>query len=501
MGKFLEAAEIILRRTGQPMNVSKLTEQALADRLLDGCNGDTPIQTMKAKLSVDIKVNGTRSRFKRIAPGLFALREAATEEYVARPFQKTVRPSESVLVFPTRLLKETGWFHGTSRDVGRYLPLLRSENTKALSRLEAETSLMYKQVISYVLVRRRGAVLRFVRGAYSSVQSFLKGRFCIGFGGHVEGGDITLFDTSDSGYLNSVKRELTEELKIDESFMNDDNLQLVGVLNDDSSIVGKLHFAFIHILDLDDLPEMRSGSSLKREKSINQLRFVPVSMLGDDYEKYEYWSKLCIQAFFRGSVRIRCRVHPVRNFSLGRHSTNVALVGTVGSGKTEASRMLLEQFGYDVVNTGELVQEILGVSIKEAGRGRVQTLAHTFIQSPTGPETLAEAIYQRIARSAKGRQLIDGLRNVTTFELLKRKLDGQLTLIYVDSTVDNAFLFYRSRDDQRVSFEQFVEILQHPVESDIPNFLPLANVVIYNHGSKRSYQETVLKYFRQELGS
>jgi predicted NUDIX family phosphoesterase/dephospho-CoA kinase len=500
MGKFLDAAEIVLRRGGEPMIVSKLTEQALSDRLLDGCNGDTPIQTMKAKLSVDIKVNGARSRFKRIGPGLFALRDSTGDEYVARPFQKQLRASENVLVFATRLLRQTGWFHGISRDVGRYLPLLRSENTKAVSRVEAETNLTYKQVISYVLVRRRGAVLRFVRGVYSSVQSFLKGRHCIGFGGHAEGGDITLFDTLDSGYLNSLKRELTEELKIDESFINDDNLQLVGVLNDDSSLVGKLHFAFVHILDLDDLPEVRSAKALKREKSINQLRFVPVSRLGDEYERYEYWSKLCIQEFFKGSVRIQCRIHPVRNFSLAKHSTNVAVVGTVGSGKTEASRMLLEQFGYDVVNTGEIVQEILGASIKTVGRGRVQNLAQTFIQSPTGPETLAEAIYQAVIRSKKERRLIDGLRNVKTFELLRRKLGGQLTLIYVDSTVDNAFAFYRSREDQRISFEQFVDIWQHPVELDVGNFLPLSNIVIYNHGSKRSYQETVMKYFKQEVG-
>jgi hypothetical protein len=162
--------------------------------------------------------------------------------------------------------------------------------------------------------------------------------------------------------------------------------------------------------------------------------------------------------------------------------------------------MLLEQFGYDVVNTGEIVQEILGASIKTVGRGRVQNLAQTFIQSPTGPETLAEAIYQAVIRSKKERRLIDGLRNVKTFELLRRKLGGQLTLIYVDSTVDNAFAFYRSREDQRISFEQFVDIWQHPVELDVGNFLPLSNIVIYNHGSKRSYQETVMKYFKQEVG-
>lgn len=500
MGQFLDAAEIVLRNRGTPMRASEITDEAVFARLLETSNGRTPHQTMKAKLSVDIRQHGRTSRFKRVGPGQFALRESGADEYVAQPFQKLVKGSEDVLAFPTRLLKQAGWFHGVRRDFQRYLPLLNAKSTTVLPRIEAETNLAYKQVISYVIIRRRGAVLRFVRGNYTSVQSFLKGRLCIGFGGHVQGGDRTLFDENDSGYLNSVIREITEELKLEPALVNDDNLQFIGVLNDDSSLVGKLHFAFVHLLDLDALSEDLSAKTLKRERSINQLRFIPLRRLGDDYERYEYWSKLCIQEFFKGAARIECRVHPVRNFSLARHSRNVAVVGAIGSGKTEISRMLSQEFGYKLVNTGELVQDILGVSIKKAGRRRVQNIAQSFIESPTGPETLAEAIYQSIKTSLGPLHLIDGLRNPSTFELLRRKLQGDLTLIYVDSTIDNSYQFYREREQKSVSFEEFIDMLQHPVESEIPKFLPLANVVVYNHGTKRSYQRVVGAYFAQELG-
>jgi predicted NUDIX family phosphoesterase/dephospho-CoA kinase len=501
MGKFLDAAQIILRRRdGEEMDVSLLTDMALAEGLLENTNGQTPVQTMKAKLSVDIRTKGKLSRFMRVAPGRFKLRDLVTSEYVAKPFAKTSERHEKVMVFPAKALERIGSFHGIRRDVHRYLPLLKSSNTQVLPRVSAETNIRFKQVISYVIIRRKSSILRFVRGSHNSVQSFLKGRLCIGFGGHAQAEDPTLFDESDdSGYHNSVVRELTEELKLPPDIINEDTLQFLGVLNDESSIVGQLHFAFLHILDISDLPEPLSAKSLKKEKSINQLRFIPTSRLGDEYEGYEYWSKLCIQEFFKGSVTVKCHVRPVRNFSLARHSENIAVVGTIGSGKTEVSTLLKEKFGYQAVNTGELVQSLIGQSIKDKGRGAIQTLAQTFIKSESGPERLAEAIVQQIKNVPNKPHLIDGLRNLSTFELLRKKLSGNLTLLYVESTVDNAFLFYRNRENPNVTFSEFIEILSHPVESEIAHFLRRANVVIFNHGTKRSYQIEVQRYFRGEL--
>jgi hypothetical protein len=95
--------------------------------------------------------------------------------------------------------------------------------------------------------------------------------------------------------------------------------------------------------------------------------------------------------------------------------------------------------------------------------------------------------------------VIDGLRNRRTFEALKEKLDRRLSLIYVESTVDNAFDFYKSRENKDLTFDEFIDILQHEVEREIPEFMRLANVIIYNHGTKHSYNQTVTSYLKEEL--
>jgi predicted NUDIX family phosphoesterase/dephospho-CoA kinase len=502
MGKFLDAAEIILKRAERPMHVRELTDRAIESRLLETSGGKTPWQTMKAKLSVDIKRKGGDSRFKRLAPGRFTLRELTGAEYLSPGISRKLAADSAVLVFPVKRLRQIGWFHGVSQHYSRYIKLMDIRNAVFMSRIEAETNPAYKQVISYVLIRRNASLLRFVRGSYSSAESFLRGRYCIGFGGHVERHDfrLALFDQFDSGYRNSILRELSEELRLPTESLGDERLQYLGAINDDSSFVGKLHFAFVHLLDLDDARLPQSASKLKREKSINKLKWVPITELGNEFEHYEYWSKLCIQQFYSAAVRIKCKIRPVHNFKLSKHSSIIAVVGTIGSGKTEVSRMLESNFGYECIATGKLVEEIVGISVKDAGRITVQNLAQKFIESRSGPAELAGAVAQRIQSSTKKKFVIDGLRNLRTLEALRAHLGRRIALIYVESTVDNAYEFYKSREDKDLTFDEFIAILQHKVECEIPDFMRSANVIIYNHGTKHSYNQVVANFFKHELG-
>lgn len=457
---------------------------------------------MKAKLSVDIKQKGDKSHFKRVAPGVFAVRDSSAEEYKSPGFAKKVASDSEVLVFPVKRLRQAGWFHGIVTPPGRYVSLLDFKTTAFMSRIEAETNPAYKQVISYVLIRKSGSLLRFVRGGYSSAQAFLKGRYCIGFGGHVERHDLrySLFDQFDSGYKNSIFRELSEELRLPPESLTEERLSYLGVLNDDSSFVGKLHFAFVHLLDLDDCRLPHTASKLKREKSINKLKWISIPNLGNEFERYEYWSKLCIQKLYSAAVKIKCKITPVHNFKLSKHASVIAVVGTIGSGKTEISRLLESSFEYEVISTGKLVEEILGISITEIGRTAVQNLAQKFIESRSGPTELATAIVSRIQGSKKNKFVIDGLRNLRTFEAFKANLGRKIALIYVESTVDNAYEFYKSRENNNLTFNEFIDILQHGVEREIPEFMRLANVIVYNHGTKHSYNQTVSHYFKDELG-
>jgi dephospho-CoA kinase len=275
---------------------------------------------------------------------------------------------------------------------------------------------------------------------------------------------------------------------------------MVAALNDDSSDLGKVHFAFVHFLDLSGLENIPATGRLKREKSINQLRWVPVKNLGAEFERYEYWSKLCIKTLFGKQTSIPCKVHPVKNFSLRKHSKNIVIVGGIGSGKTEACSLLQRKFGYHLISSGRIMHDILKTSISEIGRHRFQDLAFSYIKHPEGLRELASAICSNITENRRKRNVIDGIRNRETFDQLREMLGGDLTLIYVDSTVDNAFNFFRQREGRGTSFDEFLQLVEHPVERDVDQFIKTSNVMIYNHGDKRSYLETAENYFRSELG-
>lgn len=78
----LDAAEKILREAGTPLRALTIAERMLAQNLWQ-TNGLTPSATVDSRISVDIKEQGASSRFQRIAPGQFALREWRLPEYAS----------------------------------------------------------------------------------------------------------------------------------------------------------------------------------------------------------------------------------------------------------------------------------------------------------------------------------------------------------------------------------------------------------------------------------
>src|SRR5271157_3422033 len=99
MGVFLRSAYEVLKAEGRPMTALEMTTAAI-ERGLIRSEGQTPAQTMKAKLSVDILRNGSRSLFKRSEKARFALREwDEITEHVADRYQKALF-DEDIVVFP-----------------------------------------------------------------------------------------------------------------------------------------------------------------------------------------------------------------------------------------------------------------------------------------------------------------------------------------------------------------------------------------------------------------
>jgi len=77
----LDATEKVLRAAAEPLHYNEITKRIIALELWL-TEGKTPEATINARLSVDIRKFGVRSRFIRTEPGIFALREWGLEEYV-----------------------------------------------------------------------------------------------------------------------------------------------------------------------------------------------------------------------------------------------------------------------------------------------------------------------------------------------------------------------------------------------------------------------------------
>lgn len=153
-------------------------------------------------------------------------------------------------VFPRDAIGGESGFQGLTLDFeDLYASLFKSGICVGLPRTQAELTEDYKQVIAYVLVRRGDDFLAYRRGVYNRTADMLRGADCIGFGGHVSEDDHSLLSTDDAGILEAAARELSEELKLPAADLDRlkrrDGLRVAGIINDDSSSVGRRHLAVV----------------------------------------------------------------------------------------------------------------------------------------------------------------------------------------------------------------------------------------------------------------
>lgn len=478
---------MLFERYQKPMTAQELVDHAIGHKMLDSA-GKTPWQTMKAKLSVDIRKRGDASPFVRTAPGRFYLRRLiGTEDQIfeATPMNPPVS-REEVLVFPSGLLDSLGRFQGIQKDWGDLIEPLLGTAAQHLDRLQAEQTDDHKQVLTYILVTRGSEVACYERGAYNRVEDFLRGLSCVGFGGHVRLGDHDLTDASNYGLLRSAARELSEELRLpptDAARVDAlEGLRIVGALNDDSSVVGRRHFAFVLRYEVAD---PAAWDTLERgEKSINKLRWIDAAAPDLPLEQFEYWSQLCLRTYFSDAVKGR-HSYVIRRRATLQPPHLLCVVGEIGSGKTQMTRQLCNEFGYAEINSGAVLAELLQrpalTPEREDQRRAFQDRAMAFITSPDGPNELASAIWQKVRDCNQDRVLIDGIRQGATLAALRaRATDKRVGTLYVYTPPDVAFDFYRARKGADTSVHEFIEVREAPVEAEVASLIGDADAVVYN---------------------
>jgi len=505
--EFLIVAKRLMEIERRPMSPRELVDLAHSRQLFsDNVAGKTPYQTMKSKLSVHMRRFGESSPFVRTAPGRFYLRELLEGHEI--PFNaKPIRPPktrEKVLVFKTAELDaittwqglKTSWKKAGKAIFGRLTP-------HYIHRFDVEQDNSYTQILTYVLVFRGDSILSYRRGTYNRVDKFLQGALCVGFGGHVVETDLDLFNLETLGVFECAVRELKEELRLPPEdvrrLRKREGLDIIGIINDDSSEVGRRHLAFVMRYEVSSNPSWENPE--RGEKAITQLRWISAS----DPKRvwlwnFEYWSQLCLREFAPRLTMVRPAYRLLRRSPL-RPPHLLCVLGPVGSGKTLATEVLRDDFGYEEINTGEVVASLIGVPpVPQTSRSEFQKLSWNYISQPDGPEKLAARLIELVQSKGSPRLLIDGIRQRATLATLKRLAsDRRIGVVFVHTPADLAYSFYSDRIAQGATMNEFLAVRSAPVEAEVEGLIVEADAVLYNWTGRLQYRETI-RALMQDLG-
>ena len=188
--------------------------------------------------------------------------------------------SEEILVVRTKILfQNIPIWSGIKKDIFDLFVSNIQKNAAFIPRAHAETNPAYKQIIPYMIFIFDHKIFVMQRKSTASEQR-LANKFSIGIGGHVRQEDIVNNDI-----YQWAKREFEEEVDYKGSL----KISNFGVLNDESTEVGKVHLGIVLILEGDSnqisiRDEHKSGMLL----SIEECKALSPHM--------ENWSQLVLQA-------------------------------------------------------------------------------------------------------------------------------------------------------------------------------------------------------------
>lgn len=154
-----------------------------------------------------------------------------------------------------------------------------------IPRAHAETNPAYKQIIPYMIFRFEQKIFVMQRKSTASEQR-LANKYSLGIGGHIRQEDII-----DNDIFSWAKREFEEEVSYNGSL----KISKIGVLNDESTEVSKVHLGMVLLLEGDN-----ENIQIKDEhKSGMLLTFTECKAL---YPLLENWSQMVLN-FLENSMQ------------------------------------------------------------------------------------------------------------------------------------------------------------------------------------------------------
>jgi predicted NUDIX family phosphoesterase len=185
--------------------------------------------------------------------------------------------SEQVLCVKREDIFPDGAWHGFVSDrLERHQAVIR-EHHFFMARAKVEDDPNYQQIIPYV-VFRHGDLYFLTHRLRASSEKRLRKQYSLGVGGHINPGDLDAGDPIQDG----LKREWEEEVIYEGSF----DAKLIGLLNDDSSPVSKVHLGVVFLVD-GDTPHIAIRETEKLAGELLTLEQMRIYYLG-----MESWSQM-----------------------------------------------------------------------------------------------------------------------------------------------------------------------------------------------------------------
>jgi predicted NUDIX family phosphoesterase len=186
---------------------------------------------------------------------------------------------EKILVVArSRLFHEQPAWHGINNKNIQSMTEIIIEHQEYMERSAAETDFSYKQIIPYMVFSFGDRYFVMQRKSTASEQR-LAGKLSLGIGGHMRQEDMhgkTIFEWA--------RREFEEEV----SFSGNINIKTLGILNDDTSDVGKVHLGIVLLLEgnndgISIKDEHKSGTLMTKQECLHT------------FDQMESWSQIILE--------------------------------------------------------------------------------------------------------------------------------------------------------------------------------------------------------------
>lgn len=212
--------------------------------------------------------------------------------------------NEQILVVARENLK-LDWQGLKTSNLESYLEIIKTQRQfKSRGLMEQDEN--YKQVIPYMIFQFEDQLFLMQRATQASEER-LKNKFTLGIGGHVRELDLSNYsatrEQNNSYHKSSVsaskvsennsltgeifawaEREFHEEIK----YTGNLNITTLGLLNDDSNSVGRVHLGLVLLLQ-GDSPEIKVKSEL-------QAGFLcQITACSEFLERMESWSQIVFE--------------------------------------------------------------------------------------------------------------------------------------------------------------------------------------------------------------